>query len=184
MVLGGIIVGLLILRAFGVNPEDIESVKDLGILVVASGFVVGLVVVTFLWRRERARLCGLELADVDGMTGVEFEKYVGRLLEFQGYKVQFTKASGDYGVDILAQMDGRHFAIQLKRYAESVGREAISDAVTGMLKYRKDAKAMVITNSYFTKQAREVAELNNCRLVDRSDLSDWIVQFQKGNKRI
>ena len=65
------------------------------------------------------------------MTGVEFEQYVGALLKHQGYKVQFTSTSNDFGVDIIAWKDGCKYVIQCKRYKDSLNREAISDAVAG-----------------------------------------------------
>jgi hypothetical protein len=68
-------------------------------------------------------------------------------------------------------------AIQVKRHTGKVSRRAISDAVGGMQHYRCN-KAMVVTNSYFTPGAILLARSNRCTLVDRDQLSQWIIQFQ------
>jgi hypothetical protein len=107
-----------------------------------------------------------------------FEKYVGEILKTKKYTVSFTKTSGDLGVDIVATKNSTKIAVQLKRYTNTVGRAAISDAVAGMA-YYKCTSAMVITSNYFTKSAQELAKANKCELVDRDLLSEWIVEFQK-----
>jgi restriction system protein len=89
----------------------------------------------------------------------------------------FTATSHDYGVDIIASKDGVKTAVQLKRYSNTVGRAAISDAVAGMAHYKCN-QTMVVTSNYFTKEAKELASSNNCVLVDRDKLSEWIYNFQ------
>jgi len=37
-------------------------------------------------------------------------------------------------------------------------------------------KGMVITNSYFTPSARDLANVNNIELVDRDDLDELIIK--------
>ena len=61
----------------------------------------------------RHRLRRLLPLDVDMMDGQEFEYYCADLLKSQGFlEVEVTRASGDYGVDILAEKDGVTYAIQ------------------------------------------------------------------------
>ena len=143
--------------------------------------VFGCILLFFLTNRELERIHARKLADIDNMDGVAFEHYVGELLKFQGFKIEFTPRSGDYGVDIVAKLGDQKIAVQLKRYKSAVGREAISDAVAGMKYYRCD-KCMVVTNSHFTPNAKVLAKANNCELVDRSLLTDWILAFSKKQK--
>jgi HJR/Mrr/RecB family endonuclease len=133
-------------------------------------------------RRERAvyegRLRALKLSDVDNMGGLSFEHYVARLLKHQGFtKVEVTKASGDFGVDIVAEKARRRYAIQVKRESNNVSRRAVSDAVAGKQHYSCDA-AMVVTNNYLSVKAREFAVSIGCEVVDRNTLADWILAFQ------
>jgi restriction system protein len=116
-------------------------------------------------------------ADVDKMTGVGFEQYVGKLLAHQGYKISFTKTSGDYGVDIIAHKGAEKVAVQVKRYSSSVGRAAISDAVAGRRQYQCN-RTMVVTSNYFTPETKQLAYSNFCKLINRDRLTDWILQFQ------
>ena len=49
----------------------------------------------------------VDMSEIDIMSGEEFERYVAALLRANGFSnVQMTKASGDYGVDVLASKDG------------------------------------------------------------------------------
>lgn len=129
------------------------------------------------------RYRGIQIANIDLMTGIEFENYLQKLLVSQGYSVYVTKASGDLGVDLIASKNSDKFAIQAKRYNTKVNRRAISDAVTGRYYYGCN-KAMVITNNYFTPDAVDLAQSSSCILIDRDTLAQWVIQFQntKGNK--
>lgn len=124
---------------------------------------------------------GLLIADIDSMTGIEFEQYLEELLTNQGYIVNTTQTSGDLGVDLIASRDGDKIAIQAKRYSTNVSRRAISDAVAGMYHYNCN-KAMVITNSYFSPGAKELAVSTGCVLIDREILAKWINEFQSSSK--
>lgn len=114
------------------------------------------------------------LNQLDVMDGIQFEHYVAHLLTLHGYKTEITKASGDYGIDVIATKDGIKFGVQVKRYTGRVSRTAISDAVAGSLHWRCD-KSMVVTNSYFTDSAKKLADSTGCVLVDKTLLKRWIV---------
>lgn len=120
------------------------------------------------------RLRAIRLSDVDGMSGAEFEDYVGRLLERQGYRIERIGGSGDLGVDLVATYRETRWAIQVKRSARPVSRRAVSDAVAGARHYDCDA-AMVVTSSGFTPGAVELAGSTGCELVDREELTEWIL---------
>jgi len=129
-------------------------------------------------RREReARIRALKIADVDSMAGIDFEQYVCRLLRHQGYAAEVTKASGDFGVDILASRNNRKTAFQVKRYSKKVSNKAVNEAFAGMAHYKCDQCA-VVTNNYFTPAAIKLAESTKCLLIDRELLTNWILDFQ------
>ena len=126
--------------------------------------------------QEVNRLRSLNLFNVDSMSGVDFEVFIKSIMESRGLNVSLTKASGDLGVDLIAEGVGQRIAIQCKRYSSPVSRRAISDAVAGMAFYGCN-EGMVITNNYFTKGALELATANRCILVDRDMLAGWITEF-------
>lgn len=113
----------------------------------------------------------LTIADIDGMTGQEFEKTIAGLFERKGYDVEITKGSGDQGIDIIARRAGKCIGIQAKCYTGTVGNHAIMEAVGGMKYYDCDS-CMVVTNSTFTKSALELARVNAVELWDRGILID------------
>lgn len=167
---------ILVLPA-GLFP-DISHVLPLVLLIglLAAGLAVSLLI----WQgmREKQRLQALQLADVDSMSGRDFEEYVAQMLRSQGYKIRLTKVSGDYGGDIVAWKDGVVSILQVKRYTSVLGVAAIQQAVTAKAYYHASV-ALVVTNSYFTAQARQLAKVNGCVLIDRDHFAAWIVNFQR-----
>lgn len=100
------------------------------------------------------------------MQGHEYEHLVAEHLKSKGYTgVKVTKASGDYGVDVIAHKHGSKYAVQCKYYTAPVGVAAVQEAVAGKAMYGCD-EAMVVTNSTFTKAAEELAKANNVTLLD------------------
>lgn len=116
----------------------------------------------------------IKISNIDNMNGQEFENYIAKLLKNRGYSIVLTKGSGDLGVDIIAHSGLMKVAVQTKRYNKKVSRTAVSDAVAGMKIYNCNA-TMVITNNYFQKGAIELAKANNCKLIDRDILVEWIL---------
>jgi len=118
---------------------------------------------------EKQKLAKSGISDVDSMYGKKFEKYLEVLFERLSYKVERTRYIGDYGADLVTQKNGQKTVIQAKRNKNNVGIKAIQEAVAAKGYYNCD-KAMVVTNSYFTNQAKELAVKNGVELWDRKDL--------------
>ena len=131
----------------------------------------------------KAKYNAINLSNIDNMPGQEFENYIAILLKNRGYSIEVTKGSGDLGVDILAQSGMMKYAVQTKRYNKKVSRTAVSDAVAGMKIWNCNG-AMVITNNYFQKGAIELAKANNCKLIDRNVLTEWIYENQKNKNSL
>ncbi len=101
------------------------------------------------------------------MNGRNYEKAVARYLRNHGYhRVRVTKGSGDFGVDVLARRFGHRYAVQCKYYSRPVGVSAVQQVVAGMAYYDCD-RGIVVTNTTFTRQARELAEMNGVDLISR-----------------
>lgn len=111
---------------------------------------------------------------IDEMEGREFEFFCGELLEKCGYENVFvTRASGDQGVDIIAYKNNIRYAFQCKRYDEKVSNKAVQEVNTGRNMYSCFG-AVVITNSYFTRGAKDLAKVSHVELWDRDILMDKI----------
>lgn len=119
------------------------------------------------------------LSDVDNMTGLQFEQFTADLLSRIGYtNVSVTKASGDQGVDIIAYRDGFSYAIQCKHYSSPLGNSSVQEVYSGKAFYGCDYAA-VITNSYFTSGAQQLALSIGVMLWDRTSLQAMITQANR-----
>ena len=118
--------------------------------------------------------------DFDNMEGHEFEYYCADILKSNGFSnVEVTQGSGDHGIDILAEKDGITYAIQCKCYSSNIGNAAVQQAHSGKSIYKRDI-AVVLTNQYFTSQAKEDASELGVKLWDRDKLNEMIKNINKG----
>lgn len=109
----------------------------------------------------------------DNMDGYSFEYFCADVLKKNGYyNVKVTQGSGDQGVDILAERDNIKYAIQCKHYSQPVGNKAVQEVYTGMRFYHCHV-GIIMTNSYFTQSAKELAKENGIVLWDR----DYLFKF-------
>lgn len=112
--------------------------------------------------------------DTEDKTGILFENMVCRILQANRFSnIETTSASGDYGVDILAEKDRVTYAVQCKCYSSPVGNKAVQEAFSGKQYYDRMVAA-VITNNEFTPNAKETAIKTNVILWDRNDLTEMM----------
>lgn len=111
---------------------------------------------------------------IDKMDGYQFEVYLKALFRELGYRPEVTKRSCDYGVDVVLKGKNR-IVIQAKRYGikNRVGIRAVQEVYAGKAYYKAD-EAWIVTNSYYTKQAEELAKACNVKLIDRVGLQHFI----------
>ena len=147
-----------------------------------EGIVVGIIVYivfAILWKLRKKistkrRLQKAGIHDIDKMTGEEFEKYLSMLFKRRGYRVTLTAKSGDYGCDLVLKDGSDVIAVQAKRYSGSVGVKAVQEII-GAVRMYNATEAWVVTNSYYTKQAIKLANMNDVYLIDRNDLIELIL---------
>jgi restriction system protein len=94
----------------------------------------------------------------EGMSGIEYEKYVASRLLRRGFKkAEVTPGSGDFGADIVGKdKHGRKVCVQCKKYQGSVGVSAVQEVIAATRYYKCDY-GMVITTSTFTPAAKKMA---------------------------
>lgn len=111
-----------------------------------------------------------QLPVYDTMEGHDFEYYCADLLRNDGfYNVEVTQGSGDQGIDILAEKSGIRYGIQCKCYSNNIGNKAVQEAFAGKTFYHCHVAA-VLTNRYFTRSAKQLAEKDQVLLWDRDEL--------------
>lgn len=177
------LIGLAIVGAqFAANTEPLADIMKYALftfltllVIAASVFAIWRIIAYFTSRQRATNFASLRAHNVDNMTGKEFEIFLEHLLTARGFKVKNVYHSNDGGVDLVAKKNKDTYSIQAKRYNQrkKVDRRAITDAIAGM-KYRDCTKAMAITNSYFTKAAKEYGGKTGCILIDRDILAEWI----------
>lgn len=127
-------------------------------------------------RRKKLNDFGInaDMDEIDKMNGHDFEEFCARLLRQNGIRIiELTKKSGDFGADIIIMFRGELCAVQCKRQEANVGVKAVQEAKTAESHYGAQ-KSVVLTNSYFTKQAVSLADENNVILWDRESLTGFI----------
>jgi len=115
------------------------------------------------------------LSHVDALDGLAFERFLRDLFVRLGYEAELTDRY-DLGADIVLVRDGKRTAVQAKRVSRWAGIEAVR-AVVGSLRFYNCASAMVVTNKWLSKPARELADANEVELWDRRRLEQEILSF-------
>lgn len=70
-------------------------------------------------------------------------------------------------------------AVQAKQYKSNVGIKAVQEISAAKLHYVAD-EAWVVTNSFFTKAAGELARSNKVKLVNRDELVEILLAKKVG----
>jgi len=125
----------------------------------------------------------ITIYEVDRLTGTQFEQLMAILLNVNGYTdAEVTGKAGDQGGDIITQKDDQKLIIQAKNY--SINRKVTNSAVQevlGAIPYYGADKGIVVTNSFFTASATELAQVNNITLWDRRKVTEMLEVYNGGN---
>lgn len=108
-------------------------------------------------------------SSVDEMSGQDYEKYCAEKLNQLGWKTTLTAASGDQGIDIIAEKRGLKVAIQCKRYTGSVPNAAVQEVLGGQV-FAGAQHAAVVSNARFTAHCRALAHKANVLLLHHDEL--------------
>ena len=95
-----------------------------------------------------------------------------------GYEAQTTKLAGDQGADlIIKRLNSKiSIAVQAKNNVGKVTNRAVQEVVASITYYGAN-RGLVITNSFFTKSAIELAEVNNVDLIDGHKLERLLKEY-------
>lgn len=99
----------------------------------------------------------------------EYERYCAEVLKRAGWNARVTQATGDQGVDVLAEKEELRVAIQCKLYGSPVGNKAVQEvhAASGFF----DAPiAVVVSNNGYTRSAEQLAGKLSVHLLHHNDL--------------
>ena len=151
------------------------------ILIFIFAGMVGLIVLIGAINTSRPKAYNIqnELIKIDNMSGVEFEKWSSDLLKHLGYRnVRTTKATGDFGADIICSYNGGSAVVQCKRYEKTVGLKPVQE-VLGAKTYYKANRMLVITNSHYSSGAIKLAQGAGVILWDRNSLINLMKKYNR-----
>lgn len=98
-------------------------------------------------------------ADIDTMSGEDFEELCYLYFKDKGYNPRKTDRTGDHGVDLIIKdpNDGLEIVVQCKRYKSNIGNADLIK-LEGGKRFYKCPGTLFITTSNFTQKAMEFAE--------------------------
>lgn len=117
--------------------------------------------------------------DLDQLNPLSFEAAMAILFEkmFNGYSF-LTPVSNDKGADIVFFGDNANYLIQVKQSSYTLGissGQEIKYAIPEYKnKYAREFIPIVVSNSFFTQNAIDLAQQNDIELIDRNILKKWI----------
>ena len=149
------------------------------VTVFLSGFIGLLVIAKTIQLNKRKKLNQSGILQVDEMTGAQFEEFLRLRYKAEGYTVHKTPYSGDYGADLILEKGPQKIAVQAKRYKSNVGIKAVQEISAAKMHYNA-TETWVVTNSFFTKAAAELARSNNVKLVNRDELIKILLAQKTG----
>ncbi len=150
----------------------LHGIRLLNLIYIALGIIIFLIIFKLIHQIVKIKNEN-KFKKIDNLNGPEFEHYIAKLLSANGFHNVTLTEKYDFGVDIIAKKNGIIYGIQVKRYSNLVKASAIRQVVTGLKVYKCD-QAMVITNSSYSNVAKQLAQANNCILIDRKRLNKLI----------
>lgn len=118
------------------------------------------------------------------MNPRKFEELIAAIFKDLGFDVELTKATRDGGRDIIASIKtaATNFLayVECKRYAadHKIDVGIIRD-VAGVQYLDKPSKSIIVTTSFFTRDAQETAKKieNQLDLKDFNDIKNWLEKY-------
>lgn len=107
--------------------------------------------------------------NVDDLDPVEFEHYCADRLRNSGWDVRVTQASGDQGIDLIANRGNVKAVFQCKKYSQPVGNGAVQEIIAGK-QFEQAHIAAVVSNSTYTQSAKQLATTTGVHLLHFTEL--------------
>lgn len=160
-------------------------------LPLLGGVAGGLLLVALggAWRRQRQQARSLALLQdaerLRHLDGIAFERALQAVFQRQGYRVETTRVTGDFGADLILHRGGQTTVVQAKRYRDKVGVHAVQEVIAAREYYQAHA-ALVVTTASYTRAAHALADRTGVTLWDGAHLAAAVQavhqQQQKGDR--
>lgn len=171
-----ILLGLFVIIKILTTYPWILTIGFIGLFIFLMGF--------WIYKVRENKFKAYDLSEIDRMNPFKFEEYICKIYQQLGYNAKCTPKGKDYGADVLIQNGGYKAAIQVKRYniKHATGIKAVQEVIAA-LPYYNVQNGIVITTSYFTQAAKNLAESADIELIDRDKLKEILYYLDKNKGR-
>lgn len=111
------------------------------------------------------------------LTPTDFELAVGDLFIDKGYEVWTTRATGDQGVDLFLEKDGKKVVVQCKTHKKVLGPNSVRDLYGAMTAQQAD-EAFLVAPSGFSAATKAFCRDKPIKLFDIDDLTKMTYDFE------
>jgi len=163
-------------------PVQIAGFPHLGniILLLSIMFVLmGYGTILYQYLSKQKRYSRKELKAIDEMSDKEIQEYVVSLLaELDYHEIAISLLEVKYGSDILCSKDGTRMLFYPVQSRERLGVDVIEEAVRIRKSFAPE-RTVIMTNHFYTAEAREQAERVGVTLWNRQDISKILERLYK-----
>lgn len=99
------------------------------------------------------------------LSGIAFERELGRLFQKADFKVYRTPRTADGGVDLILERSGRRTVVQCKARASKVGISTARELVASMIDFKAEAGIIAVTSGV-TKPVLDYIAGKNIEIYD------------------
>ncbi|WP_332698056.1 restriction endonuclease [Halalkalibacter lacteus] len=152
------------------------------ILLCLLTIIIVVAVVLHIRKKKRFDVGKITMADIDQMSGHEFEDYLYVLFVALGYEETFlTKKSRDFGADLIFHdCSDIQTVVQAKRLTEKLGLDAVQEIYAAKAYYQADKAVIITSTNQVSDPCRKLAAATQVSIVDRDDLKEVISYFKRG----
>ena len=118
-----------------------------------------------------------DMAVIDNLSGVDFEKFAAEYYKLLGYRTEFTQASHDNGADIMAYKDNFMLCVEAKRRNKKINRNVVLSVHYAMEHVYRGDRAVIFTNTELTDQARAAAKDKDVDYIDRYTIEKFLRKY-------
>ena len=180
--------GIALLSGVGTLDSNLRTISCI-LVVIGSLIIVGTTIyaITSSLKRKKREdalnkaIMSTGISQVDSLTPFQFEDWVARFLNLNGFTATTTKRSGDFGADVIAYRGDLKIVVSCKKYVGNLGVKCVQEIIGAMDYYEAHKGWVFSTCPHFSRQAYELAQSRGVKLFTKNDLALMLDKLQKEN---
>lgn len=151
----------------------------LALLALVWGGTLFYFLISFINRLRNEKWSAIErIEDMQKLHWREFEEFIEFVLQKNGFKTKLGTGTKDGWVDIEANLDGRKYLVQCKKWDKyKISEPNIREFLWAISDFDIDAKWIYVTTSHLTSGAKAFAERNDIEIWDKFSLEKYANDF-------